>query len=193
AKPALLEPEDRQDRVVHVAEARRARGHRVVQAARKVKDAIGLAAQYEIGREDRARRAESGGVPETGEHRVVARAQAEALGAQGRLAAVTRLEHPQIFVAVVHGERAFGRCLRRAHGGVEQARQPIRLHETPREAEALHPQRMMWTVVEARPRVGVDQRRILGYRRQCPDFPPSFSTSWTFAMVTPRSTAFTIS
>src|SRR5262249_18522874 len=111
---------------------------------------------------DRAGGAEPRRVPEAREHRIVARAEAEAFGTHGRLATVARLEYLQIVVAVVHGERAFRRGLGRAHGGPGQGRQAVRLHEAPREPQALHPERMMWAVVEARPRVGVDQRRFFG-------------------------------
>ena len=111
----------------------------MVQASGEVEDAIGLAVQHEVGRQDRAGRAEPRGVPETRKHRVIARAEAEPLGEHGRLAAVARLEHLEIFGPVVHGERAFRRGLRRAHGGLGQARQAVRLHEAPREPESLHP------------------------------------------------------
>src|SRR5262249_36113422 len=155
----------------------------------EVEYAIGLTLQDQLGGQDRAGRAEPRGIPEAREHRVVSRAQAESLGAHRRLAAVTGLEHLEIIGAVVPGERALGRGLRCAHRGLRQAREAVRLHESPREPEALHPKRMMQSVVEPGPRVRVDED-CLGYRRQCPDLPPSFSTSWTFAIVTPRSTAF---
>src|SRR6266436_7093732 len=46
-----------------------------------------------------------------------------------------------------------------------------------------------WAVHE--PRRELDW--LARHRRQWPDLPPSFSTSWTLAIVTPRSTAFTMS
>src|SRR5439155_1487451 len=46
------------------------------------------------------------------------------------------------------------------HARVRQRREAVRLHESPREAEPLHPERVLGPVVEAPVRVRVDERGL---------------------------------
>ena len=158
AHASRAQAQDRQHRVVHVAEARRACGHRVVQAAREVERAVGAAVGHQVGGQQRAGGAEASGVPEAGEHGVVAGAEAEARRQLRCPAAVAGLQHLEIFGVVVDRELRLGGGLGRAHDRVRQRREPVGLHEPPCEPEPLHAQRMLRPVVEPRPRVGMDQR-----------------------------------
>src|SRR2546426_348050 len=194
AEAARLEVEDREDRVVDVAEPRRAPGQRVVEAAGEVEGARRLAARDQLGGQQRAAGAEPRSVPEPGEHRIVARAEAAALGVRRRDAAVRRLEHVEVVLRVPARDRALERGVGGVRARVRQRREAVRLHDPPREAQSLHPERVLRPVVEARVRVRVDDRGLdHARRRHGPDLPPDFSTSWTFAIVTPLSTPLTMS
>src|SRR2546429_1321003 len=126
--------------------------------------------------------------------RVVARAEAAARGVLWDHAAVRRLEDVEVVRGVPEGERALGRGLGGAHTDVRQRREAVRLHEPPRQAEPLHPERVLGPVVEAPVRVRVHEGgRDHARRRHGPDLPPDFSTSWTLAIVTPFSTPLIMS
>src|SRR5438132_8200867 len=61
---------------------------------------------------------------------------------------------------MVDRERALGRGLRGAYGRSRQRREAVRLHQAPCEPEPLHAQRMLRAIVEAGPRVRIDQRGL---------------------------------
>src|SRR5262249_49878280 len=132
------------------------------------------------------------GLPDAREDRVVAGAEAVATGDGRGEAAVRPLEHVEIIARVEAGDDILVGGLGRAHARVGQPREPVGGHEAPREPEALPAQRMLRPVVEARPVLRVDDRGVHG-RFQWPDLPPDFSTSRMSAMVTPFSTALTMS
>ena len=84
--------------------------------------------------------------------------------------------------------------LGRQHLELGARREPVGLHEPPRQPEALHAKRVLGAVVEAPPLLGMDERGLHGFfRRQTPDLPPDFSRRHRPVSTMPRSTALTMS
>ena len=193
AQPALAQAQDRQHGVVDVAEAGRALPHRMMQTAGEVEYAVGLAADDEVGGQQRAGGHEPGGLPHAAEDRVVAGPEAERGRAGRRRAGVRRLQDAQILRLVEHRQVALGGRRRHVHRRARQSHEPVGLHEPPREPQALHAQGVLGPVVEAGPVVRMDQRRLHRDRFQSPDLPPDFSRSSRLVMLTPFSRALTMS
>ena len=195
---ALAQRQDGQHRVVDVAEAGGAVRHRVVKPAREVEGAIRLAVRHQARGEQGAAGHELGGLPEAGEDGIVAGAQAIARGMRHPVARAHRAQDVNVLARVEARDGLHVGELGRQHLGARQRGEPVGFHQGPREAEALHAQRVLGAIVEAPPLFRVDEggshREAPSRARfQCPLLPPDFSTSRRSVMVTPRSTALTMS
>ena len=172
--------------------------HGVVEAAREVERAVDLAVGHQARGEEGPAGHELGGLPEAGKDRVVAGTQAIARGMRHPVARAHRPQDVHVLARVEAGDgRHVGR-LGSQHLGARQGGETIGLHQGPREPQALHAQRMLGAVVEPPPLFRVDDGGFHrepppGARFQCPLFPPDFSISRRSVMVTPRSTALTMS
>src|SRR2546425_195723 len=127
--------------------------------------------------------------PRARDPRIVAGAEADHRRRTRMDAVVARLQHLDVLGPVIARDRRLGCWLRAMDRASREGREPVSLHEPPREPEPLHAERMLGAVVEAPPVVRVDQRRLC----HVPDFPPVFSTSSMRSIVTPFSTALIMS
>ena len=159
AQAARAKIEDRQHGVVDVAEAGGAVGHGVVEAAREVEGPGDLARGDQAGAEERAARGQPRRGPDPREDRVVAGAETVAAGDRRRPTTLGGLEHFQVLARVKQRDRVLAGGLGGTENTVRQRGEAVRLHEPPREPQALHPQRVLRPVVEPRPVAGMDERR----------------------------------
>src|SRR6185369_4436318 len=120
-------------------------------------------------------------------------AEAVAAGDGRREPAVRGLEDIEVLTPVELRDRILGGRLGSAHPRLRQPREAVGLHQPPRQPETLHAQRVLRPVVEPHPVARMNERSLHDARFQWPDLPPDFSTRWMSAIVTPFSTALTMS